>query len=145
MPTIIDADGEVVPVSTGDPGAEAAAGLRLLGLAATAIVFGGIALVWKVVYTPVALTVAGLSRSSLSTLNPVVGFDTIKRMGGTYWQAMGIYTVIAVVQWIVGAILGFIPLVGGIATSFVDAYAYLMIGCTLGLAVFKKAPELGLE
>jgi hypothetical protein len=27
--------------------------------------------------------------------------------------------------------------------SFVDAYAYLAIGCTLGLAVFKKARELG--
>jgi hypothetical protein len=147
MPPVLGEDGHVqqVPVSSDDPGAEAAAGLRLVGLAATAIVLGGIALVWKVIYTPVALTVAGLSRSSLSTLNPAVGFDTIRRMGGVYWQAMGIYTVIAAVQWIVGALLGFIPLLGGLAASFVDAYAYLMIGCTLGLAVFKKAPELGLE
>jgi hypothetical protein len=27
--------------------------------------------------------------------------------------------------------------------SFVDAYAYLVIGCVLGLGVFKKARELG--
>jgi hypothetical protein len=58
---------------------------------------------------------------------------------------MAIYTVIATVEWIVGAILGFIPLLGGLVRAFVDAYAYLMIGCTLGLAVFKKAPELGFD
>ncbi|HET8644649.1 MAG TPA: hypothetical protein VFO85_04120, partial [Vicinamibacteria bacterium] len=83
--------------------------------------------------------------SSWSTLNPVVGIDTIRRMGGVYWAAMGIYTVVAVVQWVLGAVMGLIPILGGVVKAFVDAYAYLMIGCTLGLAVFKKAPELGLE
>ena len=32
-----------------------------------------------------------------------------------------------------------------VAWAFVDVYAYLAIGCALGLAVFKKAPELGLD
>jgi hypothetical protein len=137
---------EVQPVSTGTPVVpDAGTGMKLVGLALSAILFGGLALVWKVVYTPAALTVAGISRSSLSTLNPVVGFDTIQRMGGVYWQAMGIYTVIAAVEWALGALLGFIPLLGGFVRAFVDAYAYLMIGCTLGLAVFKKARELGFE
>jgi hypothetical protein len=27
----------------------------------------------------------------------------------------------------------------------VQAYTYLAVGCLLGLAVFKKAPELGLD
>lgn len=142
-------DGEAEAAPAGAPAgmtsAEAAAGLKLLGIAVWVLFLGGLALVWKVVYTPVALTVAGLSRSALSTLNPVVGIDTIKRMGGVYWQAMAIYTVVAAVQWVTGVALGFIPLAGGLARSFVDAYAYLVIGCTLGLAVFKKAPELGLE
>jgi hypothetical protein len=101
------------------------------------------AILWKLVYTPVALTVAALSRSILSTLNPVLGFDTIKRMGVVYWQAMLIYTVLAFGQWVLGFLLSFIPILGGIVAAFVDAYAYLAIGCTLGLAVFKKAPELG--
>jgi hypothetical protein len=137
---------EVQPVSTEGPVMpDAGSGMQLLGLALSGIIFGGLALIWKVIYTPAALTVAGISRSSLSTLNPVVGFDTIQRMGGVYWQAMAIYTVIATVEWIVGAILGFIPLLGGLVRAFVDAYAYLMIGCTLGLAVFKKAPELGFD
>jgi hypothetical protein len=120
-------------------------GMGMIGLALGAIFLGGLALLWKIVYTPVALTVAGLSRSSISTLNPVVAFDTIKRMGGVYWQAMGIYTVVAVTQWVLGFVFSFIPILGGLVQAFVDAYAYLVIGCTLGLAVFKKAPELGLE
>ena len=104
-----------------------------------------LALIWKIAYTPMALTVAGLSRSIWSTLNPALGFDTMKRMGSVYWNAMGIYTVIAIAQWVLGAALSFIPIAGMIVYSFVEAYAYLMIGCTLGLAVFKKAVELGLD
>ena len=38
-------------------------------------------------------------------------------------------------SWLLGVIVGW----------FVNAYVYLAIGCTLGLAVFKKAPELGWE
>jgi hypothetical protein len=101
------------------------------------------AILWKIAYTPVAFVVAALSRSLLSTLNPTIGFDTIKKMGPTYWQAMLIYTVLAFGQWVLGFLLSWIPFVGGIVASFVDAYVYLAIGCTLGLAVFKKAPELG--
>ena len=86
---------------------------------------------------------AALSRSVLSTLNPMIAFDTIKKHGRVYWQAMLIYTVLAFGQWVLNFVLSFIPILGGIVASFVDAYAYLAIGCTLGLAVFKKAPELG--
>jgi hypothetical protein len=113
---------------------EASGGVKLLLLCA---------LLWKLLYTPMALTVAGLSRSVLRTLNPLVGVDTIRRMGNVYWQALGIYCALAGVQWLVGWPLGLIPIAGTLVRGFVDAYAYLAIGCTLGLAVFKKAPELG--
>ena len=109
------------------------------------IVIFAFALLWKVVYTPVALTVAGLSSSVLSTLNPIIGFDTIRRMGPVYWQAMGFYTVLSLVQWLLGAVLGLIPFVGSLLKSFVDAYAYLTIACTLGLAVFKRGRQLGFD
>jgi hypothetical protein len=148
MPPMMEPDGPIAvqPVAAEPPAQpDAAAGLKLVGLALSALVFGGLALLWKIVYTPAALTVAGISRSAWSTLNPAVGIDTIQRMGGVYWQAMGIYTVIAAAEWLIGAVLGFIPFLGGFVRAFVDAYAYLMIGCVLGLAVFKKAPELGLE
>jgi hypothetical protein len=102
-----------------------------------------IAVIWMVAYMPVALTVAALSKSIVSTLNPAIGVDTIKKMGVTYWQALAIYLPIVVAQAVAGFVLGFIPIAGGLATAFVNAYAALAIGCTLGLAVFKRAAELG--
>jgi hypothetical protein len=41
--------------------------------------------------------------------------------------------------------LGLIPLAGRFLAAFVQCYTYLAIGCLLGLAVFKKAPELDLD
>jgi hypothetical protein len=132
-----DAEGATPSAEAAAPGGEHAnRGPMLLGLFA-------LALLWKLVYTPVALTVAALSRSILSTLNPVIGIQTIVRMGSVYWQCLAIYTPIAIGQALVGLGLAKIPLAGGLVRSFVDAYAYLVIGCLLGLAVFKKARELG--
>ena len=102
-----------------------------------------IAALWMLVYLPVALTVAALSKSILSTVNPLIGADTIKKMGSTYWQALAIYAAIVFVQLVLGWGLRHIPVAGGLAASFVDAYAALAVGCTLGMAVFKKAAELG--
>jgi hypothetical protein len=104
-----------------------------------------VALIWRLIYAPVALTVAAISRSVLSTLNPIVGFGTIASMGAIYWQAALIYLVISIMQFIADFPLGFIPILGGLVASFVDAYAMLSIACALGLAVFKKARELNLE
>ncbi len=123
-----------------EPGPQLEGGMLLL---ATLLVIP--AILWKIVYTPVSLTVAALSRSVLSILNPMIAMDTIKRMGIVYWQAMLIYTVLSFGQWVVKFLLSFIPYLGSLAGSFVDAYVYLAIGCTLGLAVFKKAPELGFD
>jgi hypothetical protein len=103
----------------------------------------GAAFLWWVLYAPVALIVAALSKSVLSTLNPLIGIDTIRKMGSTYWQALGIYLVIAVTQTVVGFVFDRIPVAGGLLRSFVDAYGYPAVGCTLGLAVYKKAAELG--
>jgi hypothetical protein len=103
------------------------------------------AIVWKVLYTPVALVAAAISRGFLPTLNPVAGLSAIKTMGPTYWSAMGVFTGIAVVETILVGALGFIPLAGRFLAAFVQSYTYLASGCLLGLAVFKKAPELGLD
>jgi hypothetical protein len=108
-------------------------------LAALGLVLAG---VWMIAYTPVALMVAARSKSLLKTVNPLIGVDTIKKMGSTYWQAVGVYAVLAVVQWMAAFALGLVPVAGGLARAFVDAYAALAIGCTLGLAVYKKAVAL---
>lgn len=88
---------------------------------------------------------AAISRSFLTTLNPLAGIGAISRMGGTYWSAMGVYTVIVIVETLLVGALGMIPLAGKLLGAFVQSYAYLAIGCLLGLAVFKKAPELDLD
>jgi len=124
--------------STFDAGREG--GSILAPVAMLAIV---LAAIWLFVYTPVALTVAALSKSILSTLNPLIGIDTIKKMGGTYWQALAIYGGLVIGQIVMSWILRLIPFAGGLFASFIDAYAALAIGCTLGMAVFKKAVELG--
>jgi len=102
-----------------------------------------VAALWMIAYMPVALIVAALSKSILSTLNPVIGIDTIKKMGGTYWQALGVYLVLVAAQFVLGLGLKLIPFAGGLVMGFVNAYAALAIGCALGLAVFKKGAELG--
>ena len=102
-----------------------------------------IAAIWMVAYMPVALIVAALSKSILNTLNPAMGVDTIKKMGAVYWQALAVYLAIVMAQFVLGFVLGLIPIAGGLAMGFVNAYAALAIGCTLGLAVFKKGAELG--
>jgi hypothetical protein len=105
----------------------------------------GLALAWKVAYTPVALIVAALSSNFWSIVNPLIGVDTIKRMGPVYMHVMLIYSGFAAARWVMGSALGYVqvPLVGGVVMSFVDAYFYLAVGCLLGLAVFKRANELG--
>jgi hypothetical protein len=104
-----------------------------------------LAIVWKILYSPVALLAAAISRGFLSTLNPLAGISAISSMGATYWSAMGVYTAIAVVEAVLVAALGMIPLAGRFLGAFVQSYTYLAVGCLLGLAVFKKAPELGLD
>jgi len=90
--------------------------------------------------------VAGaISRSFVRTLNPLVGLDAMRRMGSTYWAAMLIYTALAIAELAAGTALGLVPFAGGFLRAFVQSYSYLAIGCLLGLAVFKKAPELGLD
>lgn len=102
-------------------------------------------LLWNLVYSPIALVAAAISSSFVATLNPVAGLVAIRRMGSTYWTAMAVYTGIAVAEAVVAGVFGLIPLAGKLINGFVQSYTFLAIGCLLGLAVFKKAPELGLD
>ncbi len=103
------------------------------------------AIAWKVLYSPVALVAAAISRGFLATLNPLAGIGAIMRMGGIYWFAMGVYTAIVLFETLAVGALNLIPFAGRFLSAFVQSYTYLAIGCLLGLAVFKKAPELGLD
>lgn len=116
-----------------------------IGTAVGAIIAIPFALLWWLLYAPIALIAAAISQSFFATLNPITGIDAIRRMGSIYWEAWIVYLAIAIVSGIVSSVLGFIPLIGPFLGAFVDAYAYLSFGCLLGFAVFKRARELGVD
>jgi hypothetical protein len=133
----------------GDESEDAAAAAELQdfgpSVPAWAMVALPIALLWQLVYSPIALVAAAISRSFLATLNPLTGLDAIRRMGGVYWAAWAVYSGIVLVEWLLGGALSLVPFAGGFLRAFVQCYAFLAIGCLLGFAVLKKAPELGLD
>ncbi|HET7294928.1 MAG TPA: hypothetical protein VFM88_21090 [Vicinamibacteria bacterium] len=109
------------------------------------VVLFGVAALWYLLYMPMALIVAAISRGFFKTLNPLIGVEAIAKMGGAYWFAAGIYFALALVQLVLDRFLGLIPIAGTMISAFVAAYAWLATGCALGLAVFKKAKELNLD
>lgn len=101
-----------------------------------------LAVLWGLAYAPAAMTVAAITEHTLAILNPAVGISVIRRMGSVYWQAMGICTAIELAGLGVDYLLGPVPWLGVFASPFARVYSALAIGCTLGLAVFKRPPEL---
>jgi hypothetical protein len=109
-------------------------------------------ILWGVFYHPMAFAVAGYTQSVGAVLNPLVGLDTIRRMGTTYFKAFAMVLVVHVVSLVVGAIITIItsplalPFMGNLVANFIDAtftfYLNLVIACILGLALFKCADRL---
>lgn len=109
---------------------------------------------WAIFYGPMALAVAGYTQHFSSVINPLVGLDTIKRMGGTYFKAFGMVLLIQVVSFVITAIVGIIlspfdiPFIGNLPAKFVDGsltfYFNLVVACILGLSLFKCADRLGI-
>ena len=110
---------------------------------------------WGVFYYPMALTVAGYTQSFGSVINPLVGLDTIRRMGATYFKAFAMVIVVQVVAFVVGVIVSVItsplalPFIGNLVGNFINAqftfYFSLVIACVLGLSLFKCADRLGIN
>jgi hypothetical protein len=115
------------------------------GTAVGALIAVPFALLWKLLYSPIALIAAAISRSFFATLNPVTGIDAIRRMGSIYWEALVVYTAIAFASFVTSSVLGLVPFLGGFLAAFVQSYAFLSFGCLLGFAVYKKAGELGVD
>lgn len=113
------------------------AGLWLLAL---------ICFAWRITLLPIALIVAGESKSCLDTLNPFQGFRLIGLMGGIYWETLVIVFVLDLARIIAITIFHSIaiPFLPSVVEAFVSSYVYLSIGCTLGFAIRKRAPEMGL-
>ncbi len=125
-----------------------------LGLAAPLVVIGAIAFLWGAFYFPAACAVAGYTRSFMATINPLVGLDTIKRLGGTYVKVLMMGLVLLIASGVVGAILSavFAPLdlpgMGNLPAKAIGAlfafYLWTVFSCVLGYALFKKSDKLAI-
>ncbi|HEX6183564.1 MAG TPA: hypothetical protein VFZ44_06605 [Pyrinomonadaceae bacterium] len=119
------------------------------------IVLALLSLGWAVFYHPMALLVAGWTESLKSVLNPLVGIDTMRHMGLTYFKAFLMYLAVQVVSFVLTFAVNFVtapfnmPFVGNLPGTFlggvVTFYTSLVIACVLGLALFKSADRLGIE
>ena len=110
---------------------------------------------WAIFYYPMALAVAGYTQSFGSVVNPLVGLDTIRRMGSTYFKAFGMVLGIQAVGIVLAVIVAVItapfalPFFGNLPATFIDGsvtfYFNLVIACLLGLSLFKCSDRLGIE
>jgi hypothetical protein len=125
-----------------------------LNLAAPLVVVGAIFFLWGVFYFPAACAVAGYTRSFGATLSPAVGFDTIKRLGGSYIKLLLMGVGLAICSGIVGEVLDLafspfnLPGLGNIPAKGVSAmvtfYFSVVFSCVLGYALFKASDRLAL-
>ena len=60
----------------------------MMQLAAPLVVIGAITFLWGMFFFPAACAVAGYTRSFMATVNPLVGLDTIKRLGADYGKIL---------------------------------------------------------
>jgi hypothetical protein len=114
-----------------------------------------LAIAWAAFYHPMALLVAGWTESFKSTINPLVGIDTMRHMGANYFKAFLMYLTVTAASFTLDAVVAFVtspfdmPFVGNIPARFIGGvvtfYTSLVIACVLGLALFKSADRLGIE
>ena len=126
-----------------------------LGLAAPIVVIGGIALLWGLLFFPAACAVAGYTRSSTATINPLVGLDTIRRLGLDYVKILFMGFILGVMAIVVSGILAAIfapfdlPSLGNLPAkalgSLFTFYVSVVFSCLLGYALYKSADKLGLS
>ncbi|MGH9948152.1 MAG: hypothetical protein ACRD6X_13275 [Pyrinomonadaceae bacterium] len=125
-----------------------------LNLAAPLVVIGFITFIWGLIYFPAACAVAGYSKSFSATINPLVGLDTMKRLGVTYIKILSMGFFLLAASLLVGLVLGAIfapfnlPGVGNLPANGLGAifsfYLMAVFACILGYALFKNADKLDL-
>ncbi len=123
-------------------------------LAAPLVVLAAISLIWGLFYFPAACAVAGYTRSFFSTLNPLVGLDTIRRLGFDYFKILFMGFLLLAAAVMIGAVLNTIffafemPGVGNIPAKAVGSlfgfYLWIAFSCVLGIALYKASDRLKL-
>lgn len=125
---------------------------KLKGMALPFLVLGLLAALWGAFYFPAACIVAGYTRSFGAILNPMVGLDTIKRLGADYFKILVVSLGFAVLSLIVSGVFQVIfkvfdlPGMGNLPalalTSLVSFYFSIAFSVFLGLAIYKNSEKL---
>lgn len=126
----------------------------LMKLAAPLVVVGFITLIWGLFFFPAASAVAGYTRSFVATINPLVGLDTIRRLGVDYIKILLMGVLLLVIAFFVSLALSIVFAAFAMAGmgnlpaqaigSFITFYFWVVFCCILGFALFKNSEKLKL-
>jgi hypothetical protein len=113
-----------------------------------------LALLWGLIYFPVACTIAGYTRSIFATLNPFLGLGTIKRIGKDYRKILLMYIVVGFSLFGLSSIISEISLpidlswMGNLPAlalgSLFTSYFLIVFSAILGFALYKDLDKLNL-
>ena len=151
----IAAEAEKSQKQLNDPMANLSSMMTYFQLPGVLVVLLVLSIVWAIFYLPMALCVAGYTEDFGSVINPLVGLDTIRRMGGTYFKAFFMVLLIQIVGVVVSVFVAQItaplamPFFGNLPANFINGsltfYYNLVIACVLGLSLHKCADKLGID
>jgi hypothetical protein len=126
----------------------------LMKMAVPLLLLAVAAFLWGIFYLPAACLVAGYTRSFVATLNPKIGLETIRILGGDYFKILGMGLIIGIISMICGGILAVIfaafnlPAVGNLPATAIGAlfsfYLSVVFSIVLGFALYKNAEKLHL-
>ncbi len=113
-----------------------------------------LAFLWGVFYFPAACAVAAYTRSFTATLNPVIGFDTIKRLGFDYAKILGVLLILGSFAVFINSVLGTVfapldlPMFGNLPVKALDGilyfYFFIVFAVVLGFVIYNNSRSLNL-
>lgn len=126
----------------------------ILKLAAPLVVVGVITFLWGLFFFPVACIVAGYTRSFFATINPIVGLDTIRRLGFDYVKTLLMTLVLVIMVGVISVVVAGIlypfdiPRIGNLPAVAINAvigfYFSVVFACLLGFLLYKASDRLKL-
>lgn len=126
--------------------------MSMMRLSTVFLVPAFLAFLWGVFYFPAACAVAGYTRSFTAVLNPLIGLDTIKRLGFNYAKILMMFLLLGVFSLAVSFVLGKIfspfdlPKMGNLpAKAFASLFTFyfsIVFSVVLGYALYKSSDRL---
>jgi hypothetical protein len=113
-----------------------------------------LSLLWGFFYYPAACAVASYTRSFTATINPLVGLDTIKRLGFDYFKILGMMMLLTIITGSIGFILKIVfkpfdlPGMGNLPATAVGSwftfYFSIVFAVILGYLLYKNTEKLNM-